>query len=56
MLKKPLTISVDAKKAGIGVETIRYYQHHHNKSLNPLDFVPWYGLYTVDISPNLQVL
>ena len=26
MSEKPLTISVAAKKAGIGVETIRYYQ------------------------------
>ena len=26
MSEKPLTINVTAKKAGIGVETIRYYQ------------------------------
>ncbi len=49
MPEKPLTINVTAKKAGIGVETIRYYQRIGliNKPEKPLSGYRVYSEETV---------
>ena len=49
MSEKPLTINVTAKKAGVGVETIRYYQRIGliNKPEKPLSGYRVYSEETV---------
>jgi len=55
MSEKPLTISVAAKKAGIGVETIRYYQRIQLVE-EPEKPVSGYRIYSDDFVSRLRFI